>query len=42
MGYFLFTSLLALVMAGIIFYYFNPKRKERIEEPKHRMLEDDK
>jgi len=42
MGYFFFTVVLAFVMAGIIVYYYSPKRKDRIEGPKHRMLDDDK
>ena len=41
MAYFIFTLLLALVFAGIIFYYYNPKRIKRVEEPKQRMLDDD-
>ena len=41
LAYVLFTVLLAIVFGGIIFYYFNPKRKKQIEEPKHRMLDDD-
>jgi cbb3-type cytochrome oxidase subunit 3 len=40
-AYLLFTMTLAIVLAGIMIYYYNPKRKERVEEPKHRMLDDD-
>lgn len=39
--YFGFTALLAAVLAGIMVYYFRSKRKERVEEPKYRMLDDD-
>jgi len=41
LAYLLFTILLAIVSGGIMVYYYNPKRKQKIEEPKHRMLEDD-
>jgi len=41
LAYTLFTLLLAFVFAGIIIYYYNPKRKQKVEEPKHRMLDDD-
>ncbi len=40
-AYLLFTLLLAGVFAGIIAYYFNRKRYESVEAPKHRMLADD-
>jgi len=40
-AYVAFTIVLALVMAGIIIYYFNPKRKKKVEEPKYRILEED-
>ncbi|NTU58062.1 MAG: cbb3-type cytochrome c oxidase subunit 3 [Chlorobiaceae bacterium] len=36
-----FTFILATVFAGIIIYYYNPKRKKEVEEPKHRMLRND-
>lgn len=39
--YFGFTALLALVFAGVVVYFFRRKRRERIEEPKYRMLDDD-
>jgi cbb3-type cytochrome oxidase subunit 3 len=41
LAYLLFTLLLAGVFAGIIAYYFNRKRYERVETPKYRMLADD-
>lgn len=41
LAYLFFTLLLAGVFAGIIAYYFNRKRYERVEAPKHRMLADD-
>jgi cbb3-type cytochrome oxidase subunit 3 len=41
LAYTLFTLLLVIVFVGIIVYYYNPKRKQNIEAPKHRMLEDD-
>lgn len=41
LAYVLFTLLLAIVLAGIIAYYYNPRRKQQVEKPKHRMLEDD-
>jgi cbb3-type cytochrome oxidase subunit 3 len=39
--YFGFTMLLALVLAGIMVYFFRSKRKERVESPKYRMLDED-
>lgn len=43
--YFGFTVMLVVILAVIIFYYFNPKRnpkdKERTENPKFRMLDDE-
>ncbi len=39
--YFGFTVLLALVLAGIMVYFFRSKRKERVESPKYRMLDED-
>jgi len=41
LAYVLFTMLLAIISGGIIFYYYNPKRKERVEAPKYKMLDDD-
>lgn len=40
-AYLLFTITLALVLGGMMFYYYNPKRKEQVEKPKHTMLEHD-
>ena len=37
LAYLLFT----LLLAGIIAYYFNRKRHDRVEAPKYRMLDDD-
>ena len=42
LAYLIFTVLLAIISGGIRAYYYNPKRKEKIEEPKHRMLDDEK
>lgn len=39
--YFGFTALLAVMLAGIMVYYFRGRRKEHVEEPKYRMLDDD-
>jgi cbb3-type cytochrome oxidase subunit 3 len=39
--YFGFTMLLALVLAGIMVYFFRSKRKDRVESPKYRMLDED-
>ncbi len=36
-----FTALLAVVLAGIMIYYFRERRKERVELPKYRMLDDE-
>ncbi len=41
LAYLVFTVLLTIISGGIIAYYYNPKRKQKIEEPKHRMLDDD-
>ncbi|NTW55826.1 MAG: cbb3-type cytochrome c oxidase subunit 3 [Chlorobiaceae bacterium] len=40
-AYVVFTVLLALVMLGIIIYYYNPRRKQEVEKPKQRMLDED-
>ena len=39
--YLLFTALLAVVLAGIVAYYYGRRRFERVESPKYRMLQDD-
>jgi cbb3-type cytochrome oxidase subunit 3 len=39
--YFGFTALLALAFALVIIYYVRGKRKDRVESPKYRMMEDD-
>ena len=39
--YFGFTMVLALVLAGVMIYFFRGKRKDRVESPKYRMLDDD-
>ena len=41
LAYVVFTMVLAIISGGIMVYYYNPKRKERIEAPKQRMLDDD-
>jgi cbb3-type cytochrome oxidase subunit 3 len=40
-AYTVFTIMLAAVFAGIVIYYYNPRRKDEVEEPKHRMLRND-
>lgn len=39
-AYFLFTAALGGVFAVIVAYYFSGKRRDRVEAPKYRMLED--
>ena len=39
--YFGFTALLTLVFVCIIVYYYRGKRKQRVERPKYRMLDED-
>ena len=41
LAYLLFTALLAVVFAAIVFHYYGRKRFARVEEPKYRMLADD-
>jgi cbb3-type cytochrome oxidase subunit 3 len=39
--YFGFTALLAIVLTGIMVYYYQRKRKQKVESPKYRMMEED-
>ncbi len=39
--YLVFGATLCLALAGIAVFYFRRDRKERVEGPKYRMLEDD-
>jgi hypothetical protein len=39
--YFGFTALLVAVLAVIMVYYFRSRRKEKVESPKYRMMDDD-
>ncbi len=39
--YLLFTVALCAVFAGIVSYYYGRRRRDRVEAPKFRMLEDD-
>ncbi len=41
MSFLLYGILLTAVFAGLIIYYFSSKRKDKVEEAKYRMLEDD-
>ncbi|MGC8768853.1 CcoQ/FixQ family Cbb3-type cytochrome c oxidase assembly chaperone [Calditerrivibrio sp.] len=36
-----FGFLLVLLMIGAIVYYYLPKRKDKVEKAKYKMLEDD-
>jgi cbb3-type cytochrome oxidase subunit 3 len=40
-AYLLFTGALVAVLAGLVAYYYGRRRRERVESPKYRMLEDD-
>jgi hypothetical protein len=40
-AYLIFGGTLCVALAGIGIYYFRRQRKERVEGPKYRMLEDD-
>jgi cbb3-type cytochrome oxidase subunit 3 len=40
-AYFIFGSTLVAALAAIWVFYYGRKRKDRVEAPKHRMLEDD-
>jgi LPXTG-motif cell wall-anchored protein len=40
-AYMIFGATLCAALAGIGFFYFRRHRKERVEGPKYRMLEDD-
>lgn len=35
------TIALFIVFIVVVIYYYNPKRKEKIEKPKYRMFDDD-
>lgn len=39
--YFGFTALLTGVLFGIMIYFFRSKRKDRVESPKYRMMDED-
>jgi cbb3-type cytochrome oxidase subunit 3 len=39
--YFGFTAFLVLVLTGIIVYFYRNKRKDRVESPKYRMMDDE-
>lgn len=39
--YLLYGLLLVVVFMAVIFYCYHPKRKNDIETPKYRMLDDD-
>jgi uncharacterized membrane protein len=36
-----FTGMLVLVLLSLMVYYFKRERRERVESPKHRMLDED-
>ncbi len=41
LAYFVFGTTLCVLLAGIALFYYRRNRKERVESPKYRMLEDD-
>lgn len=40
-AYFIFGATLTVALAAIAVFYFRGHRKDRVEAPKHKMLEDD-
>ena len=42
LAYFLFGLALTLLLLWVIVHYYRRHRHEKIEEPKHRMLDDDR
>ena len=40
-AYILFGLILVTVFGGIIRYYYSPKRHEKVEEAKYKMLDED-
>jgi hypothetical protein len=40
-AYFVFGATLCAALAAIAVFYYRGHRKERVESPKHKMLEDD-
>jgi hypothetical protein len=41
LAYFVFGATLCVALAAIALFYYRRDRKERVEGPKYRMLEDD-
>ena len=41
LAYLVFGATLTAALAAIAIFYYRGHRKARVEEPKHRMLEDD-
>jgi hypothetical protein len=41
LAYFVFGATLCAALAALAIFYFRRHRKERVEGPKYRMLEDD-
>jgi LPXTG-motif cell wall-anchored protein len=41
LAYTIFGATLCLALAGIIAFYYSRRRKDRVEDAKYRMLEDD-
>jgi len=41
LAYLVFGATLSVALAVIALFYFRRHRKDRVEAPKHRMLEDD-
>ena len=39
-GYIVYGIILVVVFLGIIVYLYSPKRKQKIEAPKYRILDD--
>lgn len=40
-AYLIFGTTLVVLFTWIIVHFYRPRRKDRVEEPKYRMLEDD-
>ena len=40
-AYFVFGATLVVALLGVIVFYYSRRRKDRVEGPKYRMLEDE-